>query len=552
MPGISLHYFKDRTRPEGENQGFKTLYSRPEFELIIRADKDYPIRQIDTPDFLAFVEGKIYGNSNLLTDALINLWNSEANSADYFWSLDGEFVIFLVSKTTDRVIFINDFLGRLPVYMHNGSTFILSRDLLTLNKLKGYMEFDPSGIYQYLRLGFPLGKRTLYQGVERVRYKSVLQIHGGNVEKELGPEWNIHGKEPASPQIVYELYQCFRSAVKTRAESGGEIGLSLSGGLDSRAILGALEKEKSNYELHTFHYSNPIIDRDLQASQKLAELYGRKLNQVHLDEWSPQNFHPLIKAKMGMNYLGMAFIYEFLETFKNVDLMLTGDGGDKTLAPLLPLLDLSEKKFVRHLLSENEIASREELESILNIDIEKEEKFIVDHLSQLTGTNSKDKYKSFLFFEKSVNWLFEGEDRNRDTLWSTSPFYNPGFFKIAHSISERDKTNYSLFKSFMDKIDPALNHISNANWNISLAEKSRVRQLFLKQKIKQAVKKFYRKKSPGEQPENAMRKRLVNHLRELDFQAKLPFVKKYGNEMNTELAWHILTLVYLSPEIKDK
>jgi len=554
MPGITLHYFKNQADHTQANREFKSLYSSSSFEILLRAGDKYPVQKIETSEFLALVEGKVYSEKiegTSFKQALKNLWKNEPGARNYFWQLDGEFVVFIASKSIDKVVVINDFLGRLPVYKHSGNPFIISRDLYSIQKILGGLDFDKSGVYQYLRLGFPLGQRTLYQNIEKIRYKSFFQIESKGVKKEFGDELNIHGSIRVKDENLDELCAHFHNAVKSRSKDG-PVALSLSGGMDSRAILGILEKEKLAYKLFTFHYPNPIIDNDLQVSQDLARLYNKPLIKVHVEEWSPLNFQKITKAKMGMNYLGMAFIFEFLKSLSAFDMMLTGDGGDKTLAPLHPLIAPGQKKLAQYILRENKISSRDELEEILDFDSTKEEQKITEHLSELPGKNTKEKYKSFLLFERGMNWLFEGEDRNREMIWSTSPFYNPMFFESAHGIAEGEKANYALFSRFLDKIDPNLNRISNANWDINPSDRKKVELLFAKQKIKQQIKNFYRKKSVSEFPENPTHKALVNHLAELSFSEKLPVKRLIKRENNSELAWHLLTLAYLDNEIEDK
>jgi len=554
MPGISLQFCKIQDRRELSKKEFQTLLSNPDYEIVCRADSGYPLHKLETSEFFAFIEGKIY-SENIegvsFEKALTKLWKGEQNAEDYFWELDGEFIVILASKRTDKVIFINDALGRLPVYFHEAKPLIISRDLFSIKEMLGNLEFDQSGIYQFLRLGFPLGNRTLFKRIKKVRYKTILHFKSNDVRKTSGVHLNIHGSKALDENDVETLYEEFLLGIKLRTKKN-KIALSLSGGLDSRAILGSLAKENLPYSLFTFHYSNPIIDRDFQISQELARHYKGTLSKINVDEWSPQHFKTLIRDKMGMNYLGMAFILEFLKFTGKNDLMLTGDGGDKTLAPLTPLLAPGLNGLAPYILQENQISSKLELENLLELDISKEEKTITDYILKLPGSNSKEKYKSFLLFERGMNWLFEGEDRNRSIIWSTSPFYSPRFFQASHRIRESDKANYLLFAKFLERIDPELNRISNANWNFALSEKSKVRQLFLKQKIKQGVKKFYRSKPRGVDTEDSIHQALRAELSGGNLDGKLPIKKLDQNRLTIGLGWHLLTLAYLINEIDDK
>jgi hypothetical protein len=170
--------------------------------------------------------------------------------------------------------------------------------------------------------------------------------------------------------------------------------------------------------------------------------------------------------------------------------MLTGDGGDKTLAYLFPGRNLLYNNPVKNILQKNEIGSSAACKILFGFDTENMENEMIGKLRSYGYSDARWNYKHFLIYERTKNWLFEGEDRNRSYIWSTSPFYHPDFFKTVHSIDEKEKKDFKLYQAFLNKIAPELNDIINANWGFAINETKRLRSFLLKQTLKQEVKRI--------------------------------------------------------------
>jgi hypothetical protein len=256
--------------------------------------------------------------------------------------------------------------------------------------------------------------------------------------------------------------------------------------------MGEIQKQHLPVEYASFVYNNPIIQQDLVIAKELGRLYNRSPQVFELKEYSPEAFDELTLAKGGLNYLGMAFLIRYLmDLGHNFNFILTGDGGDKTLPYLFPPVRLKEKNLGKFILKKNEIASKKSLETFLLSDVDAEEIKMLEYLDNLKGKNVNFKYKNFLLFERAKNWLTEGEDRNRSYLWSTTPFYQPSFFKLVHSLPENKKKNFQLFRTFTNLVDKELNRIDNANWGIPLADEKKVDNMFFRQKIKSILPKLF-------------------------------------------------------------
>ena len=564
MPGFTLIYQHQGLDKGVLNRAERLVNSSFSLQFISKTDKmmilfrdgnHYPYQIIENEKEIIIVEGKIY-RVDVSTDkgfqANCRKILEQGNVQDqlsYFQNLDGEFVVYLVDRSGDKIVVLNDFLGRLPQYFFKGRQFVLSRDLFVIDKITTGLLFDESTLYQFLRLGFPLGNRTMFHDIDRLEYSSAVFIDRDKIEFRHNPinfgeiEGSLTGKDS-----VAQLYDQFEEAVKVRMEQNMKTVVSLSGGLDSRLVMSQVEKSGFKSDYATFFYDNPIIKNDNKVARELGKLYNRTAQVTNLTEWKPELFDELITAKGGMNYLGMGFILRFLiDLGHNYEMMLTGDGGDKTLACLFPDKKIKTQKFAKYILKNHAVSSKKTLDSFLLVDVKKQEDLIVDYLNNLAGRNTNLKYKNFLFFERARHWLFEGEDRNRSYLWSTTPFYQPAFFRMVHSIPEKEKKNYRLYREFTNKVDLQLNTINNANWDIPLANTKSVDRMLYRQKLKSKLS-FLKSSYGGQLVAHADMAALVAALMHKGYGGQIA-VNADRHDLNaasSETLFHLITLLKVS------
>jgi len=524
--------------------------------ILFRDGNHYPYEIIEANDYIVIVEGRIYDLENLkdkqFTDSLAGIYkkgNLASSDLEYIYDLDGEFVIYLLDKKGENHFVINDYLGRLPVYMYDDKLFMVTRDIYILDKITTGLIYEEEAVYQFLRMGYPLGDRTLFQDVKRLPPASLLSINKAKINLENNTvdlsdlEASYTVKNPEE-----ELYEIFSHALDRRLRREEKVVLSMSGGLDSRLIMGEIVKNKCQVDFATFNYDNTIIGNDVLVVKQLARHYIKSPQLIELQEWMPEMIDELITLKGGMNYAGMSFILDFLKQMgAKYGLMLTGDGGDKTLPGLLPLKKIKSNSLAALVLNSNVYATARDTDSYVVFQVGKYENQLREYINSLPGKNAGLRYKYFLVYERAVNWLFEGEDRNRNYIWSTTPFYHPKFFRLVHSIPEKYKKNFNLFRKFSNLVDPELNKINNANWGFPLGESRKVDQMLWRQKLKSHIP--FKLKRKGQNL--AFHEQLAVSVFELMHrgyggQVLLNATKNDLMTSNTETLFHLLTLLKVS------
>jgi len=225
--------------------------------------------------------------------------------------------------------------------------------------------------------------------------------------------------------------------------------------------------------------------------------------------------------------------------------MITGDGGDKTLPYLFPLH--SAKHFEKLLIRNNQFSKAKVNESYFSFNIKTFEEEIMQYLQDIPEKRNELKYKHFLLFERGQNWLYEGEDRNRSYIWSTTPFYSPQFFKLAHSIPEKEKEKFKLFREFTRLIDPRLNEISNANWGFPLSDEKKVNSLVFRQRLKERLH-YFKKSAVTESERKTLLEDLIGNLLQRGYGGQVSIItdKYVLQSLNENMLFHMLSLLKVS------
>jgi hypothetical protein len=208
----------------------------------------------------------------------------------------------------------------------------------------------------------------------------------------------------------------------------------------------------------------------------------------------------LMQLKQGLNYGGMAFLLPFLEYFSRQNhAMLTGDGGDKLLADLRPLMRLpDEKQLFNYLLREHGRTTLETAAHWLGLSAISLKDYLFTHLESYHETPDRA-YSQFLLRERARKWLFEGEDRNRAFCWTTTPFYSLPFARQALDVKMSEKAFGKLFLQLFQELPGRLEEIVNPNWQQPLSNQKAIQQLYKRQQVKHQLNRltFFRKLLAG-------------------------------------------------------
>ena len=528
MPGLIFYFNKVKNENKKvlkrisfpENFCFNEVFTDDEFFFGNIKYESYPFKIFSDNKYIISFEGHIYNKTDekKLQQEFIEIADLVFDeSVDYKEKLqswlkdsDGDFVLSVFRKSDKKMFFLNDILGRLPVYFFKSKNeFILTRDFSQISNLIPEISTDKMALAQTLLFGYPLGKRTLFDNVFCLKPATLMVFNPNEfvLNFENINELNFENKkniEQSQKEASEKLHQYFIEATKNRAGISKNNLLSLSGGLDSRAVLSAFDNLKIPLKCATYSDADNLNKKDVEVAKQLADIYNSELEIVELQKSKGKDVLELLQIKMGMNYLGMSFILPFFKKInKNNLTCFTGDGGDKALPDLRPDKNISGiNDLIKYIISQNKIFSLNDVEKILNIDKKEILTELRNILQSYPEKDLKQKYVHFLIFERTMKWLFEGEDRNRYYFRSVSPFYSYKFFDYAMNCPDEMKKDYKLFRLFLERLSPEMAAVNNANWDIPVTSE-KIKSFFLKnkirklipQKIKQNIKSGFKKKN---------------------------------------------------------
>ena len=394
MPGLSfIADFRDHSTARGsqilsalttllDDQQWqaKTFIESAHYFLGLNSYADYPIAYYESADYKIFIEGKIYGYgrqhvSKELFELAESLFASGPKTQDrcaqWLLNTDGDYIIFIIHRSSNKVWILNDILGRLPVYYrHAKQSVVISRELRFITSLQNSLEFDRLGIAQYLIFGYPLGIRTLIDGVCRLRPGSLVSITPASKDIlfKVLYEFNFDNRPNASHTIennTASLISLFTKSCKARTNLNGGLGgddnvLSLSGGLDSRSIAACLVANSIPFTALTRLDSAKTSLADARVAKILAKALGIEWSLIKVGVPSGTDIMALLRLKTGLNPLGMVSRVSFLDKVRTTHgsgiTFFTGDGGDKLFQDLGPARKLKTlDDLVHHTISTNEI-----------------------------------------------------------------------------------------------------------------------------------------------------------------------------------------------------
>jgi hypothetical protein len=189
--------------------------------------------------------------------------------------IEGAFIILEYAPGTRRWRIINDRLGIKKLYLNheNGQLNFGTRARWVNPKPQP----DPAGVITFLTLGYCLADRTLFEGVSCLLPATILAASPTNKTVNLEQYWDLeYNPEKSSPVcFARELHEAVKASTSLLTPEGSRGGLLLSGGWDSRGILGAmLSLEKPPAAVITNGKSDQDPGTDTYLARTIAEDLG--------------------------------------------------------------------------------------------------------------------------------------------------------------------------------------------------------------------------------------------------------------------------------------
>ena len=300
-------------------------------------------------DLLAVVDGELY-DMDLITSGLCSrghnvdgndyaaaLLHTYADGGiDAVAELEGSFAAAIVDASKQTLTLVSDRFGTRPVYYAQaGERFSFASRIAALLTDAGVpRDLSWTGISQFFTFGHYFNDDTSLTAVKILPAGAVLTYDALKNRATIERYWhgvNRIGQIPSSRLEACEAVDdAFLHAVRRRQAGSARLGISLSGGLDARSILGVFDRPDEGLETICLGMHG---SQDHRASRELARIVGSRhhshvLDSSFLGEFG-RHLENMVRLTDGQ-YLSQCIVMPTLPLYREfgVEALFRGHAGE--------------------------------------------------------------------------------------------------------------------------------------------------------------------------------------------------------------------------------
>lgn len=273
--------------------------------------------------------------TNSDTETLVHLY--EEHGVEMLPLLRGMFAFALWDSRQNQLFLARDRLGKKPLnyLVRDGELFFCSELAPLLDAKLARWEIDPDALAAYLMFGFISAPRTIVRQIKKLPPAHYLLWRNGNVETRRYWSLTQRPKTRASYQdALAEVRTKLDESLRLRLRSDVPLGLLLSGGLDSNALLARLVRGL-NQKVQTFTvgFTEKAYDES-ELARASAEHFGVE-HHLLMGDTDLLKLLPEVVRHYGEPSADKSALPTMLVcglTRGQVKVALSGDGGDEAFA----------------------------------------------------------------------------------------------------------------------------------------------------------------------------------------------------------------------------
>jgi asparagine synthase (glutamine-hydrolysing) len=276
--------------------------------------------------------------------------------------LGGMFAFALWDAPRKRLLLARDPMGIKPLYYHQSKqNFVFASEVRTLLQT-GLVprKADPTGVLSYLAFGSVYEPWTIVEGVRAVPPGHVLTVDNGSVSSReyWNPLQSSSRAESAASSgngivTAHQLPAILRDAVLSHLVSDVPVGVFLSGGIDSSALVAVLSHNGVRSNTFSLVFQEEEFNEG-QHSREISRRFGTEHLEIPVSQQDTLAVLP--EALCAMDQPTIDGINTYLVSAKTraagVKVALTGLGADEMFAGYsnfrrVPKMEIFSKRFGR-------------------------------------------------------------------------------------------------------------------------------------------------------------------------------------------------------------
>jgi len=248
--------------------------------VLIFSGEEYP-----EPGTARHLKERGHGCEESGPSYLVHLYEEDPQ---FFKNLNGRFQGLLADRARGIAILFNDRFGLQRIYFHEAEdAFYFSAEAKAILAVRPELRAAESqSLGEYIACGCVLENRTLFRDIHVLPPGSAWSFSGATLEKRgvyFDPrEWEQ--QESLDAESFYsQLREAFTSRLPRYFNGHEKIGVSLTGGLDTRIIMAWRKAPAGSLPCYTFG-SMYRENQDVYLARRVAEICGQPYQIVTVDE----------------------------------------------------------------------------------------------------------------------------------------------------------------------------------------------------------------------------------------------------------------------------
>ena len=259
----------------------------------------------------------------------------QLRSEDALRHLDGAFACAWWDGDRRRLTLLRDPFGVRSLYhTEHAGVFYFASELKQLLAVPGLpVRLDPAAVHKYLTFSFVPGEDVPVQGVKRLLPGHVARLENGKLEtrpyftlqEEIDPRFEDRHK------AVRFIRKHCKEAVRRRLNGESEVGLYLSGGVDSSGV--ALWLKQAGVKVHAFSLDFGERSVEREQARQVAEQLQIPLTMVKVDAGDISAVLADLVWKLDLPFgdpvTGPQYLLGRTARERGLEAVFNGEGGDQ-------------------------------------------------------------------------------------------------------------------------------------------------------------------------------------------------------------------------------
>lgn len=303
-------------------------------------DLDNGTQPMRYKDLTIVFNGEIYNHKELRGILVSKGYDFETNSdtevllksfhcwgENFYKQVNGMYAFGIFCSKSKDLYLARDYFGIKPLYFFlNGEDLIFSSEILgvvsVLNQIKADFVIDLDQQKEFLDKGFCSGE--IINGIKDVPRGVMCVFKDGKIEYK-------DNKVPSMPENK-KLENILSDEVRLQLEADVEVGVMLSGGIDSSLITAIASETKNNLKTFSVIFDTGNKYDESKYSRLVAQKFKTNHHEFLFNEKKMIQYLPKLIEAMDTPIVDPAmvpslFLYD--EISKVVKVVISGDGGDE-------------------------------------------------------------------------------------------------------------------------------------------------------------------------------------------------------------------------------